>query len=114
MSGFKELRIPEQESNCSIHGGQWFVFVNDNYGSRYANDGYHFLHKDGKRLCKLRSDIENGRLMFDTQLKAFEKSIEFYTLHCERYPWISEYKNCSGAVALPVGGGVISETMGFD
>lgn len=114
MSGFKELRVPEQESNCSVHGGKWFVFINDDHGTKYVTDGYHFLHNSGNRLCELRSDIENGRLMFDTQLEAFEKSIKFYTLHCERYPWTSEYMNCSDAMALPVSSEVISETMEFD
>ena len=112
MSGFKELNLPEQESNSSIHGGKWFVFINDDYG-KYTNDHCNFLHIDGKRLCELRSDSENGRIMFDTQLEAFEKSVAFYTLHCELYPWSQQYTTCPPAGNLPVDD-VNSETMRFD
>lgn len=90
MSGFKELRIPEIEEGKSIHTGKWFVFVND-VGVKYANDHENFLHIDGRRMCELKSDRENARIMFDTKLDAFAKSIEFYALHNKAYPWTKEF-----------------------
>lgn len=113
MSGFKELGVPEIEEGNSIHVGKWFVFVNDNY-SKYIDNHINFLHRDGRQMCELKSDTENDRIMFDTELDAFSASIDFYALHNKTYPWAKEFAELIKAEGYSVGSNDESQTMRFE
>lgn len=115
MKEFRELGVPEVEVGISIHAGKWFVFIDNSTDAKYVNDDLHFLHNNGREMCKLRKDTENGRIMFDTELDAFTKSIEFYALHSKIYPWGEAYGNCLTAkyIGTPAAD-FESQTMRFD
>lgn len=112
-SEFKELCVPEVEQGKSIHVGKWFVFVNDYY-HKYINGQTNFLHINGQQMCELKPDIENGRIMFDTEIDAFSASIAFYELHNKAYPWTKEFAKLINAEGHSVGSNDKSQTMRFD
>ena len=111
---FKDLRKPEQEGANSIHRGKWFVFIDDDIGSKYMDDGCNFLHNNDNRLCKLaRVDSENGHIMFDALEDAFFHSVEFYAYHGKEfeYPWVEQWRTAARGGAT---NNSESQVMGFD
>ncbi len=103
MTDFVELNLPDLDRYGNIN--KWFVTA--------IGKGGFYLTTDGKSIDKCRAN--NDHLYFDTEWKAFEASLQYYTNRGMMYPHREEYNKLISGGATSLDNDVVeSQAMEFE